>query len=621
MVSDDTIEADSTSSDSNNDRSRSTTRRRFVKTTGALSGSAIAPGFVSRTVQSQPTNPTASRPAIDDIVATLSDREKIGQMVMALMNPTDEGKPPSWAETVVKELKVGSAMVEHVGTPAQTGEFNNQLQRWASETESKLPLLVGADFEFGAAHSVGDLQDDQTTQFPRNMNLGALGSEQAAADAAEITGAETRAMGYHWGFAPVADVNTNPENPVIGIRAFSGDTDITTTLTAAQVRGFQKMGNGIIATAKHFPGHGDTHTDSHTGLPTVSYDRETLDEIHLAPFRAAIDTGIDAIMTAHIVVETVDPERPATLSEPVLTGLLRDELGFDGLIVTDSMSMQAITDIWGQQRAAVLAAKAGADVIMSMGGYEDHAATVDALYDAVQSGELSIERVEEAATRVLEAKRTVGVLTRDGGRPGGRIYVDPKRAAHRTGTVPHLRRAAEIARESMTLVKNDGVLPFDPDEEGTTLVAGVTQVDVLADAARERSDGDVVAWQSSQWRDDDPTDEEIDEATALAETADRVLVATYSASELPAGQAQLVDSLRGTGTPTAAVSVGLPYDIASYPDVDAYVASYALDRWKQLNVSALEAVVEVVFGAEPKGTLPVEIEGHYPLGHGLRYDE
>lgn len=620
MASDDTIEADSTSSDSNNDRSQTTTRRRFVKTTGVLGGGAMAPGLVSGTVQSQSTDHTSSRPTVDDIVADLSDREKIGQMVMALMNPTDDGEPPSRAEDVVKELGVGSAMVEHVGTPAQTAEFNNQLQHWASETETELPLLIGADFEFGAAHSVSDLQGDQTTQFPRSMNLGALGSEQVAAAAAEITGTETRAMGYHWGFAPVADVNTNPENPVIGIRAFSSDTDLASELTAAQVAGFQKKGNGIIATAKHFPGHGDTHTDSHTGLPTVSYDRETLDEVHLPPFRAAIDAGIDAIMTAHIVVEAIDSERPATLSEPVLTGLLRNELGFDGLIVTDSMSMQAITDMWGQQRAAVLAAKAGADVIMSMGGYEDHAATVDALYGAVQSGELSIERIEEAATRVLEAKRKVGVLTR-GGQPSGRIYVHPKQAAHRTGKIPYLHRAAEIARESMTLVKNDGVLPFDPADGRSTLVAGVAQVNVLADAARERSKGDVVAWQSSQWMDDDPTDEEIDEVTALAEEADRVLIATFSASELPPGQAQLVNSLRGTGTPTAAVSVGLPYDIASYPDVDAYLASYALDRWKQLNVSALEAVIEVVFGAEPKGTLPVEIEGHYPLGHGLRYDE
>lgn len=613
MVSDDTMEADSTSSDSNSDRSQSTTRRRFVKTTGVLGGSAMAPGLVSGTVQSRPT--AHSRP-VDDLVADLSDWETVGQTVMALMNPTDDGEPPSRAEDVVTELGVGSAMVEHVGTPAQTARFNNQLQRWALESGTALPLLVGADFEFGAAHSVGDLLDDRTAQFPRNMSLGALGSERAAADAAGITGSEARAMGYHWGFAPVADVNTNPENPVIGIRAFSGDTDLTSTLTAAQVAGFQRKGNGIIATAKHFPGHGDTHTDSHTGLPTVSYDRKTLEEIHLPPFRAAIDAGISAIMTAHIVVEAIDSERPATLSEPVLTGLLRDELGFGGLIVTDSMSMQAITDRWGQQRAAVLAVKAGADVIMSMGGYEDHAATVDALYDAVQSGELSIERVTEAATRVLEAKRTYGLLTRGGGRPSGRLFVNPEQAAHRTGTVPHRRRAGEIARESMTLVKNDGVLPFDPNDEETTLVAGVAQIDVLADAARERSRGDIVVWQSG----DDPTDEEIDEATALARAADRVLVATFSASELPAGQAQLVDSLRETGTPTAAASLGLPYDIASYPDVDAYLASYALDRWKQLNVSALEAVIEVVFGAEPRGTLPVEIENHYPLGHGLGYD-
>ncbi|WP_247004320.1 glycoside hydrolase family 3 protein [Halosolutus gelatinilyticus] len=614
MAVDDTTRADGASNDSDDRSVPSANRRRFVRTTGALGAGAVIPGLGAASAQSREGR------SVDDIVADLSDREKVGQLVMALVSPTDDGEPPARAEDIVKDLAVGSAMVEHVGTPERTAEFNNTLQAWALETEAALPLLVGADFEFGAAHSVGDLRDDRTTQFPRTMNLGALGSERAAADAATITATEARAMGYHWGFAPVADVNTNPENPVIGVRAFGGDADLVASLTAAQAPGFQRNGNGIIATAKHFPGHGDTHTDSHTGLPTVSYDRDTLDAIHLPPFRAAIDAGIDAIMTAHIVVEAIDPDRPATLSEPVLTGLLRNELGYDGLLVTDAMSMQAITDIWGQERAAVLAASAGADVIMSMGGYEDHAATVEALYDAVQRGELSMERVEAAATRVVAAKRKYGLLTRGGGRPSGRVFVNPERAARRTGKLPDRRRAAEIARKSMTLVKNDGVLPFDATGGRTTLVAGVAQVDVLTEAVRDRSDGEVVAWQSSQWRDDDPTDDEIETVTALAEEADRALVATYSASELPDGQAELVASVRGTGTPTAAVSVGLPYDVASYPDVDAYLASYALDRWKQLNVSALEGVAEVVFGAEPEGTLPVEIDGHYPLGHGLGYE-
>ncbi|GAA0238049.1 glycoside hydrolase family 3 protein [Halobacterium noricense] len=557
---------------------------------------------------------------VQETLTDLSDREKVGQMVMALMNPTDDGQPSSEAEAVVKDLKVGSAMVEHIDTPAHTAEFNNQLQRWASETESALPLFVGADFEFGTAHSVGDLRDDQTTQFPRNMNLGALRSKRAAADSATITATEARAMGYHWGFAPVADVNTNPSNPVIGIRSFGGDTDLASSLTAAQVSNFQAGGRGIVATAKHFPGHGDTHVDSHTGLPVVSYDRETLENVHLPPFEAAIDAGADALMTAHIVVEAIDPERPATLSPPVLTGLLRDELGFNGLIVTDAMSMQAITDIWGQDRAAVLAAKAGADVVMSMGDYETHAKTVDALYDAVQIGELSMERVEEAVARVLETKMKYGLLSRGGERRSGRIYVEPERATHRTGMVPHRRRAAEIARDSMTLVKNEDVLPFDDETNATTLVAGVIHTDVIASAVRDTATGDVVSWQSSQWRDKDPTDEEIDQAATLAADADRVLVATYSASDLPEGQARLVDAVRDTGTPTAAVSVGLPYDIASYPDVDAYLASYALDRWAQLNVSALEAAVDVVFGVEPRGALPVRIDGHYPYGHGLRYE-
>lgn len=611
----------SSSNSSKDDRfERSATRRTFVRSTGLVGATAAVPGLAAGENRLRSKCGERRRSAVEQTLSNLTTKEKVGQMVMALMHPSEDGQPTSETESIVKELKVGSALVEHIDTPAHTAEFNNQVQRWGSETESSIPLFIGADFEFGTAHSVGDLRDDSTTQFPRNMNLGALRSELAAAYAARITAREARTMGYHWGFAPVADVNTNPQNPVIGIRSFGGNTDLVSELTSAQVSNFQSHGRGIVATAKHFPGHGNTQTDSHTGLPKVTYDRETLEAVHLPPFEAAIDAGSDAIMTAHIVVEAIDPNRPATLSSPVLTGLLREQLGFDGLIVTDAMSMQAIADIWGQDRAAVLAAKAGADVIMSMGDYDTHASTVNALYDAVQTGELSMERVEEAAARVLETKQKYGLLSRGRDRQHGRIYVDPERATRRTGMVPHRRFAAQIARSSMTLLKNEDVLPFDDEADETTLVAGVVHTDGIASAVREVTAGDVVAWQSSQWRDKDPTDDEIDHAATLAEDADRALVATYSASELPDGQAQLVDAIRDSNTPTAAVSIGLPYDIASYPDVDAYLASYALDRWAQLNTTALEAAVDVVFGAEPRGKLPVEIEGYYPYGYGLGYE-
>lgn len=481
------------------DRSENTaTRRTFVRAAGAASVVSAVPGLVTGEEQSQSADTAVRSSLVKEMLASLSDEEKVGQMVMALMNPTADGQPSSETEAVVKELKVGAAMVEHIDAPAHTAKFNNQIQRWASETKSSLPLFVGADFEFGTAHSVGDLQDGRTTQFPRNMNLGALRSERAAADAAEIAAKEARTMGYHWGFAPVADANTDPKNPVIGIRSFSGNTDLTSNLTAAQIPNFQAGGRGIIATAKHFPGHGDTQIDSHMGLPVVSYDRRTLEEVHFPPFEAAIDAGSDALMTTHIVVEAIDPDRPATLSSPVLTGLLREELGFEGLIVTDAMSMQAITDIWGQDRAVVLAAKAGADVILSMGDYDTHVTTVNALYDAMQTGELSMERVEEAAARVLETKRKYGLLSLGGGRQNDRIYVEPERATHRTGMAPYRRRAAEIARESMTLVKNEGILPFDDEAIKTTLVAGVVHVDVVAAAVQEVVAGDAVSWQSSQ---------------------------------------------------------------------------------------------------------------------------
>src|SRR5699024_1552272 len=422
----------------------------------------------------------------------------------------------------------------------------------------------------------------------------------------KIAAKENIALGFNWTYSPDADVNNNPRNPVIGVRSFGEQTDLVSEMTVAQVVGYQE--EGIIATAKHFPGHGDTETDSHHDLPTVTYDFDELEEKHLPPFQAAIDAGIDSIMTAHVIVEAIDPELPATLSKDVLTGLLREDMEFDGLIVTDAMGMQAIDANWGAGDAAVMSIQAGADIILAEGPPEDQLETYDALYDAYQSGELTEERVQASLERILTKKFEYNLFDNR--------FVDPYEAKAFVGNQKHQELANQIALDSMTLVKNEDILPFDEESEESTFIAGVTYVNAIADRVQQQSKGEVITWQaSSQY----PTDEEIRDAVMKAEEADRIIVPTYSLGELPEGQSQLVEKLKETGKPTVAVSLGLPYDVQNYPDVDAYIASYALDNWQLKNFTSVNAAIDVVFGEQPGGQLPVTIEGHYPYGHGLHY--
>ena len=549
-----------------------------------------------------PASENEKREAAEQIIDNMNDREKIGQLVMAANDHADNGMPNEFMRQMIQEYYVGSVIVYGKRDAVSQAEYNNKVQEYAADTRMNIPLFTSADLENGAAQRV---PDDATT-LPRQMGGGATHSLTAADEYAKIAAKEVKALGFNWSYSPVADVNNNPLNPVIGVRSFSENTELVSRMTAAQVTRYQE--EGVIATAKHFPGHGDTETDSHYGLPIVTYDREVLDEVHLPPFQEAIDAGIDSIMTSHIIIEAIDPELPATLSHDVLTGLLREEMGFDGLIVTDAMEMRAITDNWGAGEAAVMAIQAGADIVMAVGSQAAQVETLEALYDAYQSGELTEERVQESLERILMKKLEYDLFDQR--------FVDPSEAEEVVGNQEHRNTADEIARDSITLVKNEGILPFDEDSEETTFVAGVTEVNAIADRVEQRSSGNVVSWQANSH---DPSSEEIEEAMAQAEEADRILVATFAIAELPEGQRNLVEALKETGKPAAAVSVGLPYDLQSYPEVDAYMASYALDNWQLANPTSINAAVDVVFGEEPGGKLPITIEGQYPFGHGLKY--
>lgn len=531
----------------------------------------------------------------------MSDRSKVGQMIMAVARPGSDGLPDDSARRAVQELRVGSIIDFDLPGAEAAARFNNRLQSWARSTGQGIPLLVGVDDEFGMAHRIRG-----ATAMPLAMGIGAARRAADARTAARVTAQEAKAMGFRWGFAPVADVNTNPSNPVIGVRSMSSRADLVARLVGEQVIAFAD--NDLLATPKHFPGHGDTSTDSHTGLPQVTYGWNELWKVHLKPFREAVAQGAEAIMTAHVIVRSVDANRPATLSRKVIGGILRERMGFDGIVISDAMTMAAIRDRWGIAEAARLAAAAGVDVILSDGSFVDHLAVRDALLSAVRNGKISNKRLERSARRVLTAKCRYGAFDKR--------FVSAGQAGSEVGSAANRRAAAAVARRSITLVKNNGALPLGGKGNRKTLVASVLHTSKLAAAVRDFSSGPVATWAASSTS---PSDAEIDAAVNAARAADRVIVGTYSRSLLPSQQAELVRRLVATGKPVIAVSLGLPYDVARYPKVDAYLCAYAQGPWPQSNGTVLRAAMKVVFGADPGGKLPVRISDRYDFGRGLTY--
>lgn len=543
---------------------------------------------------------------VNKLVAQMNDKEKIGQLVM--FTPTSEAD--DFSNKMIKEYLVGSALLNrHMSTAAEYANFTNQLQKWASETKLAIPIIISGDMEYGAAQRA----PQAATILPRQMAIGATGNVQYAEQAAKITAKEAKAMGFHWSYSPVADVNSNLINPVIGVRSFGEDTQLVSDMAVAELKGYQS--EGVMSSAKHFPGHGDTGFDTHSTLSKVSYNEQVLREVHLPPFKAVIDQGIESIMTSHIIIEAIDPELPATLSKKVLTGLLREDLGFKGIIITDAMVMQAISSNWGAGAAAVMAVNAGADIVMANGSARDQLDTLDTLYEALQSRTLERERVDQSVERILYYKFKFNLFDNR--------QVDVANASKVVGQQAHRDMAAQIALDSITLVKNEGVLPYDPKSNDTTLVVSMAYADQIADMVREIVSGEVISYQAAPARGEplEASAAAIDKAIVKAKEADRIIVFTQADRQLPEGQIDLVNRLQETGKPLAAVSLSNPGDILGYPDVKAYLATFSLDNWYWMTPIPVSwnAAVKVIFGEEPKGKLPVTISEAYPKGFGLSY--
>lgn len=504
---------------------------------------------------------------------------------------------------VVEKYHLGGvlyfAWAGNTNSPQQIAELSNGLQEVALDQPSRVPLSLSIDQEGGIVARMLE----PATVFPGNMALGATRDTTLAAQQWQITGAELRAVGVNTNFAPVADVNTNALNPVIGVRSFGEDPGLVGKL--ATIATSELQAEAVSATLKHFPGHGDTEVDSHYGLPIVSYDRQTLEDIHLAPFADAIAAGPDAIMTAHMIVEAIDPDLPATLSEAILTGLLREEMGFEGVIVTDSLDMAGVREFWGDDRVPVLALQAGADVLLNPPLMD---VAYDAVIDAVRSGELSEKRIDESVRRILRMKVDRG------------MFADPftsSAAVDGTVGIPgHLAVADHIADRATTLVRNDSTLPLDVAASPDLLVVGPPAGNPALLGQELSAHGLDVTVQATAAN---PTVAQREAAVGAAQAMDVVIVTAHNAWRSAAQQA-LISDLAATDTPVVVVATRDAYDVNRLPDVEAFVATYG-NRAVSLKAAARVLVGEV----NPSGLLPVTVPTAngsgtlYPFGHGLSY--
>ena len=577
-------------------------RRAF---TAALAGTGAAVALPAVAQAAPSAGEQDSR--IEQILAGMSIEQKIGQLFVAVgygsradqvheSNTTTTGVD-TIAE-IVRTHHVGGLICfvwsENLESIEQVATLSNDAQEAALESGG-IPLVISADEERGVVHRL----PAPATPLPGQMALGATGSRAHARRAGEIVGAEMRAAGLHQAFSPVVDVNVEAQNPVIGVRSLGADPGAVARLAAAQIKGLQ--GADCSAAAKHFPGHGDTATDSHLGLPVIEHTREELDALDLPPFVAAIDEGIDAIMTAHIMVPALDDSGvPATLSHPILTGLLREELGYEGVIVTDSLAMEGVRTLFDDDRVPVEAILAGADQMLMP---PDLVVAIGGVREAVASGEITEERLDQSVRRILAQKLRRGLFED--------VQVDAARAEGAIGTSRSLAAAQRMAEDSLTLITEaGGALPLA--EGATVLVTGAgtaAKLEVVVDALTGLGHAATALVDASPER-----------AAEAAAAVDAVLVLTSSSGfTTPAAQVALVRALVGTGTPVVHASLRNPYDVVHVGEVAASIAAYG-------NADAsLRALAGVLAGTvAPRGKLPVAIPAAdgtgeaFPLGHGLR---
>jgi len=560
----------------------------------------------------------------------LTLEEKVGQVFMiwcrASFLNVENPEYQQWREAMEK-YHVGSfAMTVHVdgpfllrSEPYEAAELLNRLQH-----DSKLPLLFAADFERGVSMRLLG-----TTSFPHAMAFGAVGREKDVEDFGRITAQEARAIGIHWNFFPDADVNSNPANPIINTRSFGEDPKQVGDLVTAYIKGAHEA--GMLVTVKHFPGHGDTATDSHLGVASVSGDRARLDSIELPPFREAIKAGVDSVMVAHVTVPALDSDRNhvATISPAIVSDLLEKQLGFKGLVITDALDMAGLTHLFANDigRAAVEAFKAGNDMLLIPA---DFPASYKAMVAAVRSGEVSRQRLDRSVLKILKTKASLGL------QEARMVDIDALPTA--VGKPENLAYGQQVADAAVTLVRDNGrVLPLKPtgtvravlpymtqEETHSQMVAVLFSDDVRTDSGRAFGrefraripdahviyvDPRVAGGMSAEVL------KAVDEAQTVVAAVYVIPVAGKIGNSVAMADAtgtllqQLLDHAAGK---TAVVAMGSPYLASDFPKIENYMCTFS-----NATVSEVSAVKALFGEIAIRGHLPVTIPNVAQRGAGL----
>jgi beta-N-acetylhexosaminidase len=554
--------------------------------------------------------PFTSKPWVEKTLKKLTLREKLGQMLMVpFFGGFRPAESPEYQEILrqVQKNHVGGLMVGTERGPLglqrsqvyPTTVMINELQRRA-----KIPLLVGADFEAGTRMRLAE-----GTAFPSAMAIAATGDPEAAYTAGKYTALEGRAVGVHWIFAPDADLNDNPDNPIINIRSFGEDPKSVAAYVKESVRGIEE--NGALATAKHFPGHGNVDVDSHLALAVVPGNREKLESMELVPFRAAIQASVSSIMPGHLAVPALepDPKIPATLSRNILTGLLREKMKFDGLIVTDALEMGGVTSLYSPGEAAVRTVEAGSDVLL-MPPVPD--AAIEALEDAVRCGRISEKRIDASVRRILAAKAR---LQLDKNR-----FVDVGGLTKNFAQLEYQNHAQQIADRSVTLLRDAAhLLPLDATRPLRVLLVALSADpdpcpgETLDPEIRPRVDSLTVLRANTKYAPVSglrvPPSDTYDVAIAalFVRVADRKGNVAF-----PDDQRAFVNELLAAGRPVVVAAFGSPYLVARFPKAPTWVAAFSTNDVSQ------RAVVRAIFGQAPVGgKIPVTVPGAAQRGDGL----
>lgn len=592
-----------------------------------------------------------SKDEAKSMVEKMTLDEKIGQMLMPDFRywkqetDTEQKDFTSMNQEVadiIDQFDLGGVILfaQNVQTTEQTAKLTHEIQQVAvNDDDGNLPLLITIDQEGGIVTRLGT-----GTNFPGNMALGATRNEKSSYDTGYVIGRELNSLGLNVNFAPTVDVNNNPSNPVIGLRSFSSNPDLVAKLGVQMIKGIQDQ--GVSSAAKHFPGHGDTATDSHYGLPKVDKSLEELKKVELKPFQAAIDNGVDMIMTAHIQFPQIEKDTytskkdgqeiqiPATLSDDILTGLLRKDMKYDGVIVTDALNMAAISENFGEVEAVKMAFNAGVDIALmptilrSKADVPKLQAVVDGIKEAVNSGEISIDRINESAERIVKLKIDRGILD---------VKNDTRTADEKIANAKSIVGSKEnrdierrVSAEAITVVRNENnILPLNPkkgekilliapyDNEIPGMKFGVSRLineEKLAQAEIDTYTYNKQATMSPELK------AKIDSANYVVVISEMGSYANLApTSWITSTPKEIINYTNELGKNSVMVSIGKPYDIAAHKNAKAEVVAYGYKGMDPTEADGglspvkafgpnIPAAMEVVFGgAEAQGTLPVSV--------------